>query len=155
MRRLKEKALALVTASELATQVRALASLEQDLVGRFAQIGRDLDIVGMTVRQAEQAMNGAPDGVPDVGASAAPPNARRGPEHMRLEALGKLVRAMSNAIADLQQQAPEFERHLSAQLEPVRKVLKLSQKVRSTVLVVEDDEFQQKLIARLLAARIS
>jgi CheY-like chemotaxis protein len=153
MRRLKERALAPVTASELATQVRALASLEHDLMGSIAQIGRDLDLVGLTVSQAEQAMNGALDGVSDVGARAVTPNAARGPEHLKLENLAKLVRSISTATADLRERTPQIERDLAAQLEPVRKVLKLSQKVRSTVLVVEDDEFQQKLIARLVAGQ--
>ncbi|MCG5074134.1 response regulator [Paraburkholderia tagetis] len=153
MRRLKEKALAPVTVSELAMQAGALGSLEQDLRGSIAQFGHELDIVGMTVRQAEQAMNGALDGVPDAGARADLPNALRGPEHRGGETFGKLIRAISTAIADLQQRAPQMEQQLAAQLEPVRKVLKLSQKVRPGVLVVEDDEFQQKLIARLLAGQ--
>jgi CheY-like chemotaxis protein len=153
MRRLKEKALAPVTASELAMQVGTLASLEHDLRESIAQFGHELDIVGMTVRQAEQAMGGALEGLPDGGARATTPDAPRGSGHLRLENLRELVRSISTAIAGLQQRAPEVEQRLAVQMEPLRKVLRLSQKVRSTVLVVEDDEFQQKLIARLLAGQ--
>jgi CheY-like chemotaxis protein len=147
MRRLKERALTPVTASELATQVRSLAALEQDLLGSVAQIGRDVDIVGLTVRQAEQAMDGALD---NPGGT---PNVPRELERLRIGNFGKSISSVSAAVAGLQKRAAEVERHLAAKFEPVRRVLKLSQQVRSTVLVVEDDEFQQKLITRLLAGQ--
>jgi CheY-like chemotaxis protein len=153
MRRLKEKALAPVTASELATQVRSLASLEHDLRGSVAQIGLDLDMVGLTVRQAEQMMDRTVEPSHNASATAVAPNVTRELDHLKLGNLEDLIQSLSAAVGGLQQRATEIEQHLVTQLEPVRKALKLSQRVRSTVLVVEDDQFQQKLITRLLAGQ--
>jgi DNA-binding response OmpR family regulator len=142
MRRLKERTLAPVTAGELASQVRALASLEQDLMESIAQIGRNLEHVGATVKQAEQTMS-------DLGAVTASAEAARVPT----DGFAETMRTISTAVAGLQQRASEVERYLATQLQPVRKVLQLSEQIRSTILVVEDDEFQQKLIGKLLAGQ--
>jgi CheY-like chemotaxis protein len=142
MRRLKERALAPVTAGELASQVRALASLEQDLMESIAQIGRNLEHVGTTVKQAEQAMS-------SLGAETASAE----PARVQTEGFAETMRTISTAVAGLQQRASEVERYLATQLQPVRKVLQLSEQIRSTILVVEDDEFQQKLIGKLLAGQ--
>jgi CheY-like chemotaxis protein len=153
MRRLKEKALAPVTVSELATQVRSLAPLERELLGSITQIARDLDIVGLTVSQAEQAMDSALDPARTESTTAAANTVLQPLRPSAIRDLERVIRSMSTAFIGLQQRATEMERRLPAQLEPVRKALKLSLEVRSAVLVVEDDEFQQKLITKLLAGQ--
>jgi PleD family two-component response regulator len=154
MRRLKERALAPVTAGELASQVRALASLEQDLMESIAQIGRNLEHVGATVKQAEQAMSdlGAVTASAEA-AGAATPGTRGEAARVPTDGFAETMRTISTAVAGLQQRASEVERYLATQLQPVRKVLQLSEQIRSTILVVEDDEFQQKLIGKLLAGQ--
>ena len=60
---------------------------------------------------------------------------------------------MSDAIESMRVLSGEGAKHLSAQLAPIQAMLELAKRVRSVILVVDDDDFQQKLIARLFSGQ--
>lgn len=150
LHRLKAVLLNPVTVSQLAVRARPLAALEPELTQYVSQFGQHVDVAGLTVRQAEQAFNGAFDellkDVPDDARS----HVNRGLDLVKMDNMRKHFRSMADAIETLRGMATDAGRNIGARLAPVRAMLELTGQVRPIVLMVDDDDFQQKLVARAL-----
>jgi CheY-like chemotaxis protein len=138
-----------VTVGELAGQARRLAELEPGLKQYTAELERNMDNAGLTVKQAEQAITSAFN-------ELAPPRQRDQSDgsdhpldHSRLADIQKHFRSMSEAIESMRGLSGEAAKNLGAQLAPMQTMLELAGRVRPVILVVEDDNFQQKLLGKL------
>lgn len=120
-----------VTANQLAAKAGSLATLESELTQYLSQVDQQIDLAGLTVTQAGQALDGA--------------SGEAGVANLR-----KHVQAIAHIIGGLRQTASESRRSLGARLAPVRGMLELAGKVRPVVLMVDDDAFQHRLVASAL-----
>jgi CheY-like chemotaxis protein len=142
-----------VTVGELAGQARRLAALEPGLKQYAVELERNMDIAGLTVKQAEQALTGA------FNEFALPLQRNEGQrldnplDRFRLADIQRHLRSMSDAIESMRGLSGEAAKKLSAQLAPMQAMLELANRVRPVILVVDDDEFQQKLIAKLFSGQ--
>lgn len=75
---------------------------------------------------------------------------QQGLQHLRQEGIEKSFRAVDEALQPLRQWAEAFRSDLAPQLESARALRDLAMQVRPLVLVVDDDEFQHRLLAQLL-----
>ncbi|SAL59815.1 response regulator protein [Caballeronia choica] len=140
-----------VTANQLANQVRPLAALEPELVQLISSIGQQIEVAAATFRQAEEACAGTA-GEPRPNEGQASNNRAPGnPEVTDLDNLTTHLGAMADAVTALRSLVTRAGHEMSASLAPVKALLDLSHRVRPIVLMVDDDAFQHKLVARALA----
>lgn len=116
------------TAAELAAQARRLASLEAALEQGLAQSGECVKAVGHALRQATQEI-----------------------ARLRSSDVEPSLQALAASVQALSQWAGALRDRLAPQLAATRALQLLSKRVRPVLLVVDDDDFQLKLLARLLA----
>jgi CheY-like chemotaxis protein len=151
LRRMKETVLdQQVTVNQLAAKAGHLATLESELTQYMSQVDQQIDIAGLTVAQAEQALNGALDELPGSLPDHPEPAAAGGLDRIRIANIRKHFQSIANIIGGLQRAASESRHALGARLAPVRGMLELAGQVRPVVLMVDDDEFQHKLISHAL-----
>lgn len=131
LRRMKATLLESVTANQLAASAAPLANLESELTQYMSQIEQRIDVAGLTVSEAQQLLDGAVD-------------------ERRIGTIRKHFHSIADLIGGLQQASSEAGRIIGARFAPVRRMLEMAKKVRPVVLVVDDDEFQQKLVAHAL-----
>ncbi len=153
LRRMKANMPDSVTVGELAGQARRLATLEPGIQQYATELDRNIATAGLAVRQAEQAITGMFDdpASPRPGSDGQDPDNRL--DRSRLENVRKHFRSMSEAIESMRGFSTEASKNLSAQLAPMQAMLELAGRVRPVILVVDDDDFQQKLLARLFAGQ--
>lgn len=71
---------------------------------------------------------------------------------LKREEVGERFRTAVESAGPLTQWADEFKQEFSAHMASVRELNTLAERVRPTVLVVDDDEFQSKIVAHILEA---
>lgn len=150
----------LPTAGELAAQARRLAGLEALLEHGLAQGGECIKGVGHALQQATQEVGAA------VAAFAHRIEAAERPRLVEIKSqvgfereiarlrdgeLGPQLQAVGASLQALSQWVAALRDKLAPQLASARALQLLSKRVRPLVLVVDDDEFQLKLLGRLLA----
>lgn len=149
------------TLAEFAAQARRLAQLEGLLEQQLALGGQCIDGAGQALVQAERGIGTALDGftrrlsqgaLQDVlevkdSAGLALEMAR-----LQREEIQPGLRAASQSVAPLQHWAEGMRQALAPQLESARALGALAARIRPTVLIVDDDEFQRMLLARMLQA---
>lgn len=147
--------------TEFAVQARRLAELEKLLDTQMATGNRHIEVASRAMQQAEQDVGAALDGfsrrliegaLPD---SPSVNNAKALQEEIdRLKSEGVMegFRTAAKSAAPLKQWADDFKQELAPHMESARALNALADSVRPTVLVVDDDELQQKLVARILEA---
>lgn len=142
-----------VTVGELAGQARRLATLEPGLKQYAVELERNMDIAGLTVKQAEQALTGA------FNELALPLRRNEGEgednplDQSGLADIQRHFRLMSEAIESMRGLSGEAATNLTAQLAPMQAMLELANRIKPVILVVDDDDFQQKLLARLFSGQ--
>ena len=57
---------------------------------------------------------------------------------------------MAKSVRPLTQWAGEFQQACTPHLESIRSLNAMAERIRPTVLVVDDDEFQHKIISKML-----
>jgi CheY-like chemotaxis protein len=149
------------SSAELASAARRIGELEALLEQGFAQGGERAEAAQRSLQQAEADIGAALDGfsarllaggwdaaveVRDV------PRLQREIAHLKDAEVGRHLRGVGDAVTPMGQWIGALKNELAPQLESARALQALAERVRPVVLVVDDDEFQRKLIARLLAA---
>lgn len=145
--------------AEFAAQARRLAELESLLAQRLAEGGQHIAGVGRALAQAEQDIDSALDGFSGRMAGGVLPDALTRNNAAALQSeIGRLkreqviepLRVAARSAAPLKAWAEHLGQSCAPHLETVRALNTLAERVQQTVLVVDDDEFQRKILASIL-----
>ncbi|MFC6674148.1 response regulator [Marinobacterium aestuariivivens] len=154
------------TPAEFAAQARRIAGLEAMLEKNMAQGNEHIDLASRSFDQAGEnitvALNGFAQRLTmDRSAGetetwdrttyeAVIDRLAKDLEQLKQEKIDQSLDSAKASIQPMRQWAEQFKQELEPQLESVRAIQKLSEAVRPLVLVVDDDEFQQKLLGQIL-----
>lgn len=147
------------SAAEFATQARHLAELEKILSQQVAQGGQHIEMASRAMEQAEQKIGTALDGFSQQLISGSPPGSatvknaddlKKEISRIKREEIQQHFLAAAESAQPLKQWAHEFKQECEPLLETARALNAMAERIRPTVLVVDDDEFQHKIIAKHL-----
>lgn len=149
-----------LTVAAFAAQTRRLGNIEPLLDQHALKGSQHLDLVGRSLQQAQQDIGSALDGISRKLAQ----NGDRAPlkageraglaqeiSRLKTEAVHERLQGVGAAIQPAQAWAGALKHDLAPQLKAIDALNTLARRVPPVVLVVEDDEFQRKLLARILA----
>jgi CheY-like chemotaxis protein len=161
---LRELAVALdggPSVAEFAAQARRLAQAESLLERSLADGGQHIAMSRRAMEQAEQDVGAALDGfsrrliagaLPDVVTVNNADALNQEVSRLKREEVSERFRSAAESARPLTQWADEFKQEFSAHTASVRELNTLAERVQPTVLVVDDDEFQSKIVAHILEA---
>lgn len=143
--------------AEFAAQACRLSALEPMLDQQMAQGGKRVNSAGRAVAQVERDIGKALDGLSRQLAQGAGAATTRNIESLARE-ISRLkegeirqgFETVAESVQPLQQWADGFRQACEPHLASVRSLNSLVQSIRPTVLVVDDDEFQRKLVGKIL-----
>lgn len=147
--------------AEFAAQARRLAELETLLDQQMALGGRSIEVANQAIEKAEHDIDaalhgfsqrlgqGGLPGVIDVRDAAGLDREIAG---LRRDHINPPMRAAAESMKPLKRWVDEFKQECAPHLESARAMSVMAEQVRPTILVVDDDEFQHKMVARLLAS---
>ena len=147
--------------ADFAAQSRQLAELEKTLDLQMVQGNLHIEEASRAMEQTEQKISTALDGFsrrlisgslpgPDTASNAN--EIRNEVDRFKREEIREHFRAAAASAQPLKQWAHEFKQECEPLVESTRALNAMARSIRSVVLVVDDDEFQQKIIAKLLEA---
>lgn len=147
------------TPREMAGQARRIAELESLLAAALARGEQRVDAVSRSLRQAghdigaaldgfsRKLSGGELDGIVEV-------RDQRGFQHaidrLKADEVDRRFNAVAANVEPMHIWIDSIEEELAPQLEAVRELRALAEQIRPTVLIVDDDDFQRKLLAQLL-----
>lgn len=149
------------SAVEFAAQARRLGEMEKLLGEQMARGNRHMDVASRAIAKAEQDVGATLDGfsrrlidgdLPGAVTVNNPDALNHEVSRLKREDVSEQFRAAAESTEPLKQWTEDFKHELSAHMASVRALNALADSVRPTVLVVDDDELQQKLVAKILAA---
>jgi CheY-like chemotaxis protein len=143
--------------AEFAEQARRLSALEPLLDQQVVQASKRIKSTGRAVAQAEHDIGRALDGlsrqlVHGVGADTSTniEDLVNGITRLKEGEIRQGFETVAESVQPLQQWADGFQQACEPHLASVRSLNSLVQSIRPTVLVVDDDEFQRKLVSKIL-----
>ncbi|MEJ1959769.1 MAG: response regulator [Nitrosomonadales bacterium] len=149
------------SAAEFATQARHLAKLEKVLGQQVGQGSRQIAAANRAMEQAEQNIGAALDGLSRRLISDSLPGAegvnsadgiKNAVDRFKREEIQQHFRTAAKSTQPLKRWAQEFKQECEPFLESARTLNAMAERIRPTVLVVDDDDLQRKLIGTLLEA---
>ena len=147
------------SAAEFAVQARHLATLEKTLDQQIKQGGLRIEEASRAMGQTEQEIGTALDGfsqrlasgsLSGSGAASNINEIKNEIDRLKREEIQQYFRAAADSAKPLKQWAHELRRECEPHLKSARALNAMAERVRPIVLVVDDDEFQYKIITRLL-----
>ena len=147
------------SAAEFAAQARHLAELEKMLDQQIAQGGIHIEKASLAMEQTEQKIGTALDGFSQRLISGASPGSvtvnnaddlKKEISRFKREEIQQHFRAAAESAQPLKQWAHEFKQECEPLMESARALNAMAGRIRPIVLIVDDDEFQHKIIAKLL-----
>ena len=147
------------TAAEFAAQVRHLPELEKVISQQVAQGDHHIEVTSRGMEQAEQKIGAALDKFTKQMASGAFPDTieiknaevfEKAISRFKREEIQPTFRTAAESAQPLKQWAREFQQECEPLLSSARTLNAMADRIHPTVLVVDDDEFQHKLIRKLL-----
>ena len=147
------------TPADFAAQARRLSVLEALLDQQMAQGVQQIEKAGHAVAQAERGIGAALDEfsrrltqgeLPEVVEVRNANGLAREIARLKEGEVQRHLHAVAESVQPLTQWANEFQQTCAPHLESVRSVAAMAERVRPTVLVVDDDEFQHKIVSRML-----
>ncbi|MBA3032274.1 MAG: response regulator [Gammaproteobacteria bacterium] len=147
--------------AEFAAQARRLVELEGLLEQRLAEGSQHLAGAGRAMAQAEQDIGAALDGFSRRLIDGALPNAvtvndadalQQEIGRLKREEVANLFSTAAAAALPAKNWADGLDAAYAPQRESTRALAAMAERVKPTVLVADDDEFQRKIVARILAA---
>lgn len=148
------------TPADFAAQARRLMELETLLDQQLAQGGQHIEEAGRAMKQAEQDIGVTLDGFSrrliqgDIPGGVSVENAgelKKEINRLKREEIQPRFHTAAQSVQPLKQWAHEFKREYAPHMESARALNAMAERIRPTVLVVDDDEFQRKMIGQLLA----
>ncbi len=150
------------TAAEFAAQARRLSELQALLDRQMALGGRRIEVATSAIDRAEQDIGVALDGfsqrlsqgaLPDVVEVKDAAGLDSAMIRFKREEIGQRFSEVIDSVQPLKRWADEFKQDCAPHLEAVRVLGAMADRIRPTVLVVDDDDFQHKMVATILAAQ--
>jgi CheY-like chemotaxis protein len=138
------------SAAEFAAQARRLAELETMLERQMAQGGQQIEATSRAMAQAEQKIGAALDG---FSRQLVQDDLRAEIGRLKREEVQDQLRAAAETVKPLRQWVQDFRQEYAPHLESVRALGAMAGRVQPVVLVVDDDEFQQKIAGKILEER--
>ena len=147
------------TVADFAAQARRLADME-GVVEQATQGSQHIELAGRSLQQAQHDIGAALEGFSRRLARSGNGNPLEGAERaglvheidqLKSTSVDKRLHEIGVAMQPLRQWAGRLQKDLAPQAAAVGALKGLAARVRRVVLVVEDDEFQHKLLKRLLA----
>ena len=145
---------------EIAAQARRLSELES-LVDRYAlNGGQHIEVASKSLRQAEHDIGAALDrfshklsegGHADLVDVKDPDGLQREINRLKAEEIEKRFRSVAAAVQPVQKWAVSLKDDLAPQLESARVLHNLAERLQPIVLIVDDDEFQHKILKQILS----
>ncbi len=145
--------------AEFAAQARRLAELEAVLDHQLAQGGQRIEAASRAMEQAELGVGEALDGfsrrlmqgeLPEVAEIKSVDGLKREINRIRRDEIGQSFNAAAELVQPLKQWADEFRQECSPHIESARALKAMAERIRPVVLVVDDDDFQRKIVGKLL-----
>ena len=147
------------TPADFAAQARRLSVLEALLDQQMAQGVQHIEKAGHAVEQAERGIGAAmdefsrrltqgelPEVVEDRSANGLAGEIAR----LKEGEVQRQLHAVAESVQPLTQWANEFQQTCAPHLESVRSLTAMAERVRPTLLIVDDDEFQHKIVSMML-----
>ncbi len=159
LRRLAADATSAPTANEFAIQARRLATLESLLEQHTARGNAQLDIAHGSLQQAQQNIGLALDGfshqlshgdlrgLVDIKHTA---NFQHEFERLKKGPIATQIAAVATAVQPIRDWNLALRHELAPQIDGVRVLQTLADRIRPRVLAVDDDEFQHTLLRKLM-----
>ena len=149
------------SAVEFANQARSLAELEKTLDQQIGQGGHHIKVVSHAMEQAEQKIGTALDGfsqriisgaLPDVAQVRNADGLKNEISHFKREKVQRYLKVAAESTPLLQQCVQKFRQEYEPFLESARVLNTMAERIRRTVLVVDDNETQRIIVGKLLKA---
>ena len=146
--------------AEFAAQARRLAELESMLERQMALGGRRIEGANLAIEQAEQRIGTALDGfsrrlgegeLPDVVEVKDAAGLNRAMAGLKRDGIQPPLQAAAASMQPLRRWVDELRQECAPHIESARAMGDMADRWRPTVLLVDDDEFQHKMVANLLA----
>ncbi|MDP1693409.1 MAG: response regulator [Burkholderiaceae bacterium] len=148
------------TAAEFAAQARRLSELQALLDRQMALGGRRIEVATSAIDRAEQDIGVALDefsqrlsqgALPDVVEVKDAAGLDSAMTRFKREEIGQRFSEVIDSVQPLKRWADEFKQDCAPHLEAVRVLGAMADRIRPTVLIVDDDDFQHKMVATILA----
>lgn len=148
--------------AEFAAQARRLAELETMLNRQMARGGQHIEVASRAMAQAEQNIGAALDGFSSrlvQGGAAGGYAIKEGEylaseiERLKREEVQQHFRTATESVKPLKQWAQDFKKECAPQLESARALNAMAGRVQPVVLMVDDDEFQHKIVGKILEGK--
>lgn len=149
------------SAAEFAAQARRLAELGSMLDQHVAQASLRIDGANRAMTQAEQDIDAALDGfsnkltqgsLPGVSRISDVSGLEQEIKRLKQEEIGLRFREVAESVQPIKQWTDDFRKHFEPQVTSARTLNVMADAIRSIILIVDDDEFQRKVVSTLLAA---
>ncbi len=149
----------LPTIAEFAAQARRLVELESKLDLQVAQGVRHIETSSQAMVQAERGIDVALDEFSQRLITEAQQNLNKAKDtnalkneisRFKQEEIHQHFQAAADSAQPLKQWAEGLKQEYAPQMESVRALSAMAERVRPVVLVVDDDELQHKLVGRVL-----
>lgn len=147
------------TPADFAIQARRLAELETLLDRQMAQGGQCIEETSRAIEQAELEIGVTLDGFSHRLIHGALPGAvavknagelEKEINRLKRDEIQQGFRIAAKSVQPLKQWAHDFKQECEPHLESARALNAMAESIRPTVLVVDDDEFQRKIIGQAL-----
>ena len=157
---MKGGAAGMTATTEIVAQARQVAELDLQLEQYAAKGGQRMEVASRSLQQAEKDIGAALDGFSrkisegcfgDLIENDDRASLQREIARLKAEDVKMRFRTVAAAVKPVQQWANALKDDLAPQLESVRSLKNLTERVRPVVLVVDDDAFQHKLLQKMLA----
>ncbi|MBI2800698.1 MAG: response regulator [Gammaproteobacteria bacterium] len=145
--------------AEIAMQTRRVSELKGLLDRNLAHGSEQTEVLSGVVRNAEIGIGAAIDGFSrklkggELADALGPKNTatlQKEIRHLQVEHVQQHFRAVEEAVQPIRDWPSALKQAAAPQLEAARILQNMAEVVRSVVLIVDDDEFQRKLIANAL-----
>lgn len=149
----------LPTASQFAAQARRLGELESLLEQHAVSGGQHIDVANQSLAQAQRDIGTALDGLSqrlEQGGRGALVEVKdragfeREIQRLKTQEIEPRLQSVASAVQPLRQWAGALKGDLAPQLQSARALHALAERIRPLLLVVDDDDFQLKLLCRML-----
>lgn len=148
-------------AAEMVQQARRIAELEQLLEHNLLKGSHRVKTANRFLEQAETEIGAALDGfsqklskdeLADTPLEGDATRLRQEIGKLKADGVEQRFRALNSAVLPMTQWVGEMKQQLVPHLESARALKALVEKVRPRVMMVDDDEFQHKLVEKILRA---
>jgi PleD family two-component response regulator len=159
VRELESKKTSGPSVAEFAAQARQLSELEVLLDRQVALGGKHIETASLAMEQAHQHVGAALDGLTrrlgqgefkGVVEVKNIEGLQREMTRFKQDEIQRHLSAASKSVQPLKQWSDEFRQEYAPHLESARALSALANAVKPVILVVDDDDFQHKMIAKIL-----